>query len=126
MATFSPDLKPEVSEFRVLDVNICFKIPILISFLVFQVKFSELTLDMFRMLQALEREPEEVPPRTLVTTNEVSESPSDKVRPVQVYYKMKYIFLRAQTGKLRSNNFLPRGNVVIVVILLLFLAKMSC
>ncbi|XP_073242571.1 protein SCAI-like isoform X1 [Porites lutea] len=43
-----------------------------------QVKFSELTLDMFRMLQALEREPEEVPPRTLVTTNEVSESPSDK------------------------------------------------
>jgi len=62
-----------------------FKIPILISFLVFQVKFSELTLDMFRMLQALEREPEEVPPRTLVTTNEVSESPSDKVSPVQVY-----------------------------------------
>ena len=47
---------------------------------------------MFRMLQALEREPEEVPPRTLVTTNEVSESPSDKVSPVQVYYKMKYIF----------------------------------
>ena len=37
------------------------------------------------MLQALEREPEEVPPRTLVTTNEVSESPSDKVSRVQVY-----------------------------------------
>ena len=89
---FAPGLKPEVSKFRVFDVNKYFKIPILISFLVFQVKFSELTLDMFRMLQALEREPEEVPPRTLVTTNEVSESPSDKVSPVQVYYKMKYIF----------------------------------
>lgn len=92
MSTSSPGLKPEVSKFRVLDVNIYFEIPILISFLVFQVKFSELTLDMFRMLQALEREPEEVPPRTLVTTSEVSESPSDKVSPVQVYYKMKYIF----------------------------------
>ena len=89
---FAPGLKPEVSKFRVFDVNKYFKIPILISFLVFQVKFSELTLDMFRMLQALEREPEEVPPRTLVITNEVSESPSDKVSPVQVYYKMKYIF----------------------------------
>ena len=124
MATFSPGLKPEVSEFRVLDVNICFKIPILISFLVFQVKFSELTLDMFRMLQALEREPEEVPPRTLVTTNEVSESPSDKVSPVQVYYKTKYIFFKP-TGKLGSDNFLPRGNVIIVVFLLLVLAKVS-
>ena len=30
-----------------------------------QVKFSELTLDMFRMLQALEREPEEYQPYTL-------------------------------------------------------------
>ncbi|XP_068732989.1 protein SCAI-like [Montipora capricornis] len=39
-----------------------------------QVKFSELTLDMFRMLQALEREPEEAPSRTLVTSTEVSES----------------------------------------------------
>ena len=28
-------------------------------------KFSELTLDMFRMLQALEREPEEYQPYTL-------------------------------------------------------------
>ena len=64
MSTSSPGLKPEVSKFRVLDVNIYFEIPILFSFLVFQVKFSELTLDMFRMLQALEREPEEVPPRT--------------------------------------------------------------
>ena len=77
-----------------------YKIPILISFLVFQVKFSELTLDMFRMLQALEREPEEVPPRTLVTTNEVSESPSDKVSPDQVYYKMKYIFCEPRRASL--------------------------
>ena len=30
-----------------------------------QVKFSELTLDMFRMLQALEREPEEYQPYIL-------------------------------------------------------------
>ena len=45
----------------------------------FQVKFSELTLDMFRMLQALEREPEDAPSRTLVTSTEVDESPDDKV-----------------------------------------------
>ncbi|CAH3142974.1 unnamed protein product [Pocillopora meandrina] len=38
-----------------------------------QVKFSELTLDMFRMLQVLEREPEDAPSRTLVTSTEVSE-----------------------------------------------------
>lgn len=43
-----------------------------------QVKFSELTLDMFRMLQALEREPEEAPSRTLVTSTEVSESIDDR------------------------------------------------
>ncbi|KAJ7370151.1 hypothetical protein OS493_034080 [Desmophyllum pertusum] len=43
-----------------------------------QVKFSELTLDMFRMLQALEREPEDAPSRTLVTSTEVDESPDDK------------------------------------------------
>ena len=45
----------------------------------FQVKFSELTLDMFRMLQALEREPEDAPSRTLVTSTEVDENPDDKV-----------------------------------------------
>ena len=38
-----------------------------------QVKFSELTLDMFRMLQALEREPEDAPSRTLATSTEVSD-----------------------------------------------------
>lgn len=38
-----------------------------------QVKFSELTLDMFRMLQALEREPEDAPSRTLATFTEVSD-----------------------------------------------------
>lgn len=32
---------------------------ILLTSLIFQVKFSELTLDMFRMLQTLEREPQE-------------------------------------------------------------------
>lgn len=42
-----------------------------------QVKFSELTLDMFRMLQALEREPEDAPSRTLATFTEVSDD--DKV-----------------------------------------------
>ena len=75
--------------------------PILIFFpcFFFQVKFSELTLDMFRMLQALEREPEEVPPRTLVTTNEVSESPSDKVSPVQVY-KIQYILCEPRLASL--------------------------
>ena len=35
-----------------------------------QVKFSELTLDMFRMLQAFEREPEQDPPRTLMTSSD--------------------------------------------------------
>ena len=34
---------------------------------------------MFRMLQALEREPEEAPSRTLVTFTEVSESIDDRV-----------------------------------------------
>jgi len=38
-----------------------------------QVKFSELTLDMFRMLQALEREPEDAPSRTLATFTEISD-----------------------------------------------------
>lgn len=42
-----------------------------------QVKFSELTLDMFRILQALEREPEDAPSRTLATSTEVSDD--DKV-----------------------------------------------
>ncbi|XP_001626466.2 protein SCAI [Nematostella vectensis] len=42
-----------------------------------QVKFSELTLDMFRMLQALEREPEENPPRTLETSMS-KELPEDR------------------------------------------------
>ena len=49
-----------------------------------QVKFSELTLDMFRMLQAPEREPKEAPSRTLVTSTEVSESPYDRVSHSQV------------------------------------------
>ena len=36
------------------------------------------------MLQALEREPEEAPSRTLVTSTEVSESPYDRVSHSQV------------------------------------------
>lgn len=45
---------------QVCDINLCsiFRDQILFSTL-FQVKFSELTLDMFRMLQTLEREPQE-------------------------------------------------------------------
>jgi len=53
---------------------------LLVTFIVLiQVKFSELTLDMYRMLQALEREPEEAPSRTLVTSTEVSEGLDDTV-----------------------------------------------
>ena len=47
-------------------------------------KFSELTLDMFRMLQALEREPQEAPLHTLVTSTEGSESPIDGVSHIDV------------------------------------------
>ena len=36
------------------------------------------------MLQALEREPEEAPSRTLVTSTEVSESPDDRVSHGQI------------------------------------------
>ena len=44
-----------------------------------QVKFSELTLDMFRMLQAFEREPEENFPRTLSTSAQAEDLAQDMV-----------------------------------------------
>lgn len=61
-----------------------------------QVKFSELTLDMFRMLQVLEREPEDAPSRTLVTSTEVSEGQDN-----QVCYNLNTYFV---SGRLLHMN----------------------
>ncbi|KAK2565926.1 Protein SCAI [Acropora cervicornis] len=79
-----------------------------------QVKFSELTLDMFRMLQALEREPEEAPSRTLVTfteetIGEVNRSSTQRPNPHKyLLYKptfsQLYVFLACGVKELPNNG----------------------
>lgn len=56
-----------------------------------QVKFSELTLDMFRMLQVLEREPEDAPSRTLAISTEVSDDNRVSHNFHSVQYKTKQL-----------------------------------
>ena len=66
-----------------------------------QVKFSELTLDMFRMLQALEREPEEYQPYTLENSADFT---GDQVVGWRTY---PYCWGSEHSGTCRNREIFP-------------------
>lgn len=81
-----------------------------------QVKFSELTIDMFRMLQALEREPVNLAIQTTKTGSlEPSEKPAKRENPHK-YLLYKPTFSQLYTFLSASFKELPANSVLLVYI----------
>ncbi|KAG8010985.1 Protein SCAI [Nibea albiflora] len=78
-----------------------------------QVKFSELTIDMFRMLQALEREPVNLATQTSKGTLEPNEKPAKRENPHK-YLLYKPTFSQLFTFLSASFKELPANSVLLV------------